>query len=315
MWKTLLADREFRQRLRHRLETTLFHRSITDEEWQKLNTLPNDATRFTWLRLHVPQSPTTDLERQQRARQLMTPVIRDLPPTPSQFVDIGCDEGDLTAVLKTHWPESEVVGVDVRRSALERAQARYPQCKFQWMDRTTMQLEGVVVAPDAVFVCSMSLHHMTPDQRQRLYAQMRGHRLWVREHDCANGQWKDWLDMVHGLYALSMSDPPEDGSFLETGVAQLHYQSRRGWMKEWCQAGWSSVVEFAHHPPSVHDRNPTNAFWVCLQKSHGETTFSGEFTRAKRETTRTCGSGVHLRFGDGGDQCSESDGGHVGCDG
>lgn len=69
--------------------------------------------------------------------------------------DIGCAEGDGTAVLQSYFPLSEVIGIDISDAAVERAAARWPHITFQ---------QGDILDPDfdeaSIIFTSHTLEHL-----------------------------------------------------------------------------------------------------------------------------------------------------------
>jgi len=55
-------------------------------------------------------------------RNLMRWLARERRPGVRRVLDVGCDGGVLTCFLASLYPEAEVIGIDVNRSALRRAQ-------------------------------------------------------------------------------------------------------------------------------------------------------------------------------------------------
>src|SRR5256714_10483636 len=46
--------------------------------------------------------------------------------SPARVVDLGCGTGNVTALLRTRWPDARVTGVDASGTMLERARASDP---------------------------------------------------------------------------------------------------------------------------------------------------------------------------------------------
>jgi len=59
--------------------------------------------------------------------------------------DLGCAEGDGTAVLSGYLPLSTVKGVDWSESAIERARERWPTCSFQVADVETFDQPATII--------------------------------------------------------------------------------------------------------------------------------------------------------------------------
>ena len=70
-------------------------------------------------------------ERTQPAIDLAARIDFD---TPKQIIDIGCGPGNSSAVVKSRFPEAEILGVDYSSDMLERAQKDYPDISFRQID-------------------------------------------------------------------------------------------------------------------------------------------------------------------------------------
>ncbi|MBL0886798.1 methyltransferase domain-containing protein [Myceligenerans indicum] len=75
-------------------------------------------------------------ERSRSFRDLVTRLAELLAArdvTPSDVVDLGCGPGHLTEVLRSHWPDTTVTGIDSSPAMIERAREH---------DRRTTYVEG-----------------------------------------------------------------------------------------------------------------------------------------------------------------------------
>ena len=70
-------------------------------------------------------------ERTQPAIDLVQRIDFDMP---KQIIDIGCGPGNSSAVVKSSFPEAEILGVDYSSDMLERAQKDYPDITFRQLD-------------------------------------------------------------------------------------------------------------------------------------------------------------------------------------
>ena len=70
-------------------------------------------------------------ERTQPAMDLAARIDFDVP---KQILDIGCGPGNSSAVVKSRFPKSEVLGVDYSDDMLERAGKDYPDISFRQLD-------------------------------------------------------------------------------------------------------------------------------------------------------------------------------------
>ena len=78
-----------------------------------------------------------------------------------RLVDIGCGEGDLLLDLHRHFPNVELLGVDISQEGIERAKALVPDARFLRADLLSPSPEFLEYARFASFgVCSEVLEHL-----------------------------------------------------------------------------------------------------------------------------------------------------------
>lgn len=84
---------------------------------------------------------------------------------PKRIIDIGCGPGNSTAVLKSRFPDSYVLGVDFSPNMIERAKSDYPELDFMLFDATSdfEKLDGKF---DVVF--SNACIQWVPDHKRLL---------------------------------------------------------------------------------------------------------------------------------------------------
>lgn len=56
---------------------------------------------------------------------------------PNNILDIGCGPGNSTAVLKTVFPQADILGVDNSENMIKKAKEAYSNINFQICDITT----------------------------------------------------------------------------------------------------------------------------------------------------------------------------------
>ncbi|HEX3026929.1 MAG TPA: methyltransferase domain-containing protein, partial [Clostridia bacterium] len=78
----------------------------------------------------------------------------DLNRNEWKIVDVGCAEGDGSAVLARNFPSCQVTGMDFSESAVKNAKARFPFCNFIVGDATA------VIEPTDVIFSSNTLEHL-----------------------------------------------------------------------------------------------------------------------------------------------------------
>lgn len=66
--------------------------------------------------------------------------------SPKSILDIGCGPGNSTAVLKSIFPESDILGIDNSPDMLNKARQNYPELKFKLSDT-----DGINEKYDVIF--------------------------------------------------------------------------------------------------------------------------------------------------------------------
>lgn len=104
----------------------------------------------------------SEYERNKYLRQLE--AIRKFCPRPQSVLEIGCAEGVFTALLADAFPRTEITGVDISPTAIERAREKYknvPNAEFVEADAVQFFLGGLLPHQRFdVIVQSESLHYI-----------------------------------------------------------------------------------------------------------------------------------------------------------
>jgi trans-aconitate 2-methyltransferase len=94
----------------------------------------------------------------ERTRPSVDLVRRIALDNPRRIVDLGCGPGNSTQVVRTRWPEAEVVGLDSSPQMIERARQAFPAAKWIFGDAANWTADEPY---DLVF--SNALLHWLPD--------------------------------------------------------------------------------------------------------------------------------------------------------
>ncbi|MEZ4864251.1 MAG: methyltransferase domain-containing protein [Caldilineaceae bacterium] len=78
--------------------------------------------------------------------------------SPQKILDIGCGPGNSTQILAQRWPAADILGIDSSAAMIAKAQADYPQAKWQVMDAQHINYSSEF---DIVF--SNAVIHWVPD--------------------------------------------------------------------------------------------------------------------------------------------------------
>lgn len=78
-------------------------------------------------------------------------LAKNIPLTcPNHIIDIGCGPGNSTAILKSVFPDADILGVDNSESMLKKARANHPDLMFRYCN-VEMDLEKIHERYDVVF--------------------------------------------------------------------------------------------------------------------------------------------------------------------
>lgn len=174
--------------------------------------------------------PVITREQINRAEFMSKKLLSCIPPyikkKATNFLDYGCAEGAITGTLRKQLGFSKELcyGADIRTF--------YGENDFTFIQLTD---EGDLIpnirdkSIDIIFV-SMVLHHIenipqTLIEFKRILK--KNGIIIIREHHCENIYEAVFLDIVHGLYSLSLSDPIEDKNFIKNYKAW--YKTREEW--------------------------------------------------------------------------------------
>lgn len=168
-----------------------------------------------------------------RAKSRVDTIIRALPAffRPRRVVDFGCGDGKILSALRQELglPRESAIGCD----ATMIPNVDGADFVFHQTDRENGVALPVADGSVDLVVALMSLHHV---KNVEFYLQelsrvlSAGGCLIVREHDCclvSQSGLSVFLDLVHGLYSLVLSEPIEDPSFVKNFYAV--YRSQKDW--------------------------------------------------------------------------------------
>jgi SAM-dependent methyltransferase len=167
-----------------------------------------------------------------RAKSRVSTIMRSLHPSfhPRTVLDFGCGDGKILSCLRQELQleRANAIGCD----ATMIPNAEQADFTFHQTNDASVPLPVPSSSVDLV-VALMSLHHV---ENVSFYLQelvrvlAPGGYLILREHDCdtnSNPGLPVFLDLVHGLYSLVLSDPMEDPNFVDNFYAS--YRSQRDW--------------------------------------------------------------------------------------
>lgn len=166
-----------------------------------------------------------------RANHLVDLTIGCLPSTLKvrRLLDYGCAEGAITAELgrRLGLKEDAIFGADVRAITANKG---YTFLQLPAEHSGESILPSLADGSVDLINAAMVFHHVTyieaalQELRRKISPQG---ALIIREHDCHTVAMGAMLDIVHGLFSLSWSDPIEWPDFLSE--YQAFYRNRDQW--------------------------------------------------------------------------------------
>ena len=161
--------------------------------------------------------------REQNRTEQLTPILHEFLAARKgkimSYLDVGCNEGNITAAIGTMLGAEKVCGCDVFK-----ARAQYSDFEFTLLDPSDPYKLPYETGSQDVVTAFMSLHHI--EQVERTLSEIRrvlrdDGILLIREHDCDPAELSLLLDLMHGFYAMVWANPPEMPDF------SVHYSCYR----------------------------------------------------------------------------------------
>lgn len=162
-------------------------------------------------------------------------VLEDLPDS-TKYLDTGCSEGQITAVIAEalKLDPKTTFGVDV---VPQKPDAHFT---FKLTDGVTLDFPDAMFDLDTMF---MSMHHF--QEPTKLIAETRrvaktGAMLIIREHDLRDAYLALWFDLMHAVYSVIVNgeETPEEFVAKYSAGKYSYYHPRAVWTAMLEKAGW-----------------------------------------------------------------------------
>jgi SAM-dependent methyltransferase len=183
------------------------------------------------------------------------------------YLDYGCANGTITRHVATSLGvlEENTIGADIVDTGDHRG---YTFMRISPDSASPLHL----IADKSVdlITISMVLHHVADlPVVLREFARILSPTgaIIVREHDCTTPEFAAFLDVLHGLYSLVWTEPPEDPTFLETYSA--HYRAETEWTTAFAEHGFTRTARKYTISKRVAGQyiNVTRAFYAVFQRN------------------------------------------------
>eukprot|EP01080_Neovahlkampfia_damariscottae_P003445 gene3445-6094_t len=162
------------------------------------------------------------------------------------MLDFGCADGEITRELGNNLNFKNIYGCDIRKII------KKDDFNFILLNENSKQLPFENNEFSIIF-CLMSLHHIKnlDENLNEIYRILKpGSYLFIREHDSNEKNFNIFLDIVHGLYALVLSNPQEWPDFLDTYYAT--YFSQKEWSSKLKDLGFIQLLDNYSKPSNIN---------------------------------------------------------------
>ncbi|ALM52920.1 malonyl-ACP O-methyltransferase BioC [Halomonas huangheensis] len=117
----------------------------------RLSAEGEDTNNWSRRVAHAFSRAAPHYRRHARAQAVMAESLwPHLPNTARRIVDIGCGPGDLTCALADHFPEAQLLGVDLSAAMLDAARQLSQQPRLTWLCADATQLPLANASQDLV---------------------------------------------------------------------------------------------------------------------------------------------------------------------
>ncbi len=183
-----------------------------------------------------------------RYAELFWSMFHYLPKNwaPKHILELGCGTGNLTLLLRRHFPDTDITAVDMAPAMCEATVEKVGPHRLKTVESSFTQLKQPAGSADLI-MSSLALHHLMPDEHETMIRQafewlepggylvigdgIRSQSPRLFEADCA--LW-DQLSLEHGV------TPDELTQLVAHREAHDHYATVEGML------GWMRQAGFEH---------------------------------------------------------------------
>ncbi len=159
-------------------------------------------------------------------------LLEALPPRVERFLDLGCGDGRMVALVRSRHPEARAVGLDASEPMLARAAERFAADPLVEFHAHKLGLPLTVEGPFDAVVSGLAIHHLEDARKRELFGEVKA--LLVPGGVFAN------LDLVspaspliHERFRREIGRTEDDPSDRLAGLGE-----QLGWLRD---AGFSGV--------------------------------------------------------------------------
>jgi SAM-dependent methyltransferase len=120
-----------------------------------------------------PERVAEYLVREIPHRQAAEEVLLEaLPAQVERFLDLGCGDGRLMALLRSRHPEASAIGIDSSKPMLARAVERFEQEPVLELRIRDLALPLEEAGPFDAVVSGLAIHHLEDDRKRDLFSEI-----------------------------------------------------------------------------------------------------------------------------------------------
>lgn len=155
-------------------------------------------------------------------------LLEHLPAEVGRFLDLGCGDGRLTALVRTAHPEAEAVAVDFSPPMLERASARFADDSKVTVGTHDLDDPLVATGPFDAVVSSFAIHHVVDARKVSLatevFSLLRGGGVFLNLEHVASP-----TEALHEAFLARLGIAPADDDPSNKLVA---VEPQLGWLRD-----------------------------------------------------------------------------------
>lgn len=169
-------------------------------------------------------------------------LLEALPARVDRFLDLGCGDGRLIALVRERHPDAVAVGIDTSELMLAEARARFDGqvgVELRWQDLAHPLAD---LGPVDAVVSGLAVHHLEDERKRKLFGEIQS--LLVSGGVFAN------LDLVaaasarlHERFRREIGRPEDDTTDRLAGLAeQLDWLREAGFGEVECHFKWLEMA-------------------------------------------------------------------------
>lgn len=200
-------------------------------------------------------------------RKMLTAIVEYLPAgfQPGQILDLGCGNGNATAMLLSQFPDAQYTLLDASEEMLKLCQERFKDKKIDLIPAYMQEASFAENRYDLI-VASFSFHHLDGAEKRQIFNKL---PVWLNKNGIfmytdlmVNHQdkslhdpfMKDWE-----AYARSNGKTDEDWNWMADHHAKYDKPDDADEQMEWLEAAGFEQVEKPWHV----------GYWTCLTGTGG----------------------------------------------